>query len=93
MTYDVKEHWENIYQTKKSNELSWHQEKPKTSLNLISETNLDKDAKIIDVGAGDSKLVDNLIALGFRNITILDVSSNALNRAKKRLGNKANSVK
>ncbi len=93
MTYDAKEHWENIYQTKKSNEVSWYQERPKTSLNLISETNLDKDAKIIDVGAGDSKLVDNLIALGFRNITLLDVSSNALNRAKKRLGNKANSVK
>ncbi len=77
---------------KKSNEVSWHQEKPKTSLNLISETNLDKDAKIIDVGAGDSKLVDNLIDLGFRNITVLDVSSNALNRAKKRLGDRANDV-
>ncbi len=93
MTYDTKEHWENIYQTKKSNEVSWHQENPKTSLNLISETNLDKDAKIIDVGAGDSKLVDNLITLGFRNITVLDISSNALSRAKKRLGDKANSVK
>ena len=93
MTYDAKEHWENIYQTKKSNEVSWHQEKPKTSLNLISETNLDKDTKIIDIGAGDSKLVDNLIALGFRNITVLDVSSNALNRAKKRLGDRANDVK
>src|SRR3989344_1359343 len=93
MTYDAKEHWENIYQTKKSNEVSWHQEKPKTSLNLISETNLDKNAKIIDIGAGDSKLVDNLIALGFRNITVLDVSSNALNRAKKRLGDRANDVK
>ncbi len=55
MTYYAKEHWDNIYQTKKSNEVSWHQEKPKTSLNLISETNLDKDAKIIDVGAGDGK--------------------------------------
>ena len=93
MRYDAKEHWENIYQTKKSNEMSWHQEKPKTSLNLISETGIDKDAKLIDVGAGDSKLVDNLLARGFRNITVLDVSSNALNRAKKRLGDKANDVK
>ncbi|MBI4453896.1 class I SAM-dependent methyltransferase [Candidatus Woesearchaeota archaeon] len=93
MKYDATEHWENIYQTKKSNEVSWHQEKPKTSLNLISETNLDKDAKFIDVGAGDSNLVDNLLALGFKNITVLDVSSNALNRAKKRLRNKANDVK
>ena len=89
----VKEHWENIYQTKKSNEVSWYQEKPKTSLNLIAEIDLDKDARIIDVGAGASKLADNLLALGFRNITALDVSSNALNESKKRLGDRANNVK
>lgn len=93
MTYNAKEHWEKIYQTKKSNEVSWHQEKPETSLNLISETNLNKDAKIIDVGSGASKLVDNLLTLDFRNITVLDVSSSALNIAKKRLGDKANNVK
>lgn len=93
MTYNAKEHWEKIYQTKKSNEVSWHQEKPETSLNLISKTNVDKDAKIIDVGAGASKLVDNLLNLGFRNITALDVSSSALNIAKKRLGDRANNVK
>ena len=91
--YDPKKHWENIYQTKEPNEVSWHQEKPTTSLRLITETNLDKNARIIDVGAGDSMLVDNLLALGFRNITVLDVSSMALNRAKKRLRDKANSVK
>lgn len=93
MTYNAKEHWENIYQTKKSDEVSWFQERPETSLNLISETNLDKDAKIIDIGAGASKLVDNLLTLGFRNITVLDVSSSALNIAKKRLGDRANNVK
>ena len=93
MTYDAKEHWESIYQTKKPDEVSWYQENPETSLNLISETNVDKDAKIIDVGAGASKLVDNLLTLGFRNITVLDVSSSALNIAKKRLGAGANNVK
>ena len=93
MTVDAKKHWENIYQTKKSNELSWHQENPKTSLKLISKANLDKDANIIDVGAGDSKLVDNLITCGFRKITLLDVSSNALDKAKKRLGERANEVR
>jgi len=93
MTYDAKEHWENIYQTKKSDEISWFQEKPHTSLNLIAETDLDKDSRIIDIGAGDSRLVDNLLVLGFRNITVLDISSTALNRTKKRLRNKANSVK
>ena len=93
MIINVKEYWENIYQTKKSNEVSWCQEKPQTSLKLIVETNLGKKAKIIDVGAGDSKLVDNLLALGFRNITVLDISSNSLKRAKKRLGSKADDVK
>ena len=93
MTYDAKEHWEVIYKTKKPDEVSWYQEKPKTSLNLIVEIGLDKGAKIIDVGAGDSKLVDNLLDLGFRNITVLDVSLTALNRAKKRLGDRANEVK
>jgi len=93
MTYDAKEHWENIYQTKNTDEVSWYQEKPETSLNLISETSIEKNAKIIDVGAGASKLADNLLALGFRNITALDVSLNALNESKKKLGDRANNVK
>ena len=93
MRYNAKEYWESIYQTKEPNEVSWYQEKPETSLNLISETGIEKNAKIIDVGAGASELVDNLLALGFRNITALDVSSNALNESKKKLGDRANNVK
>ena len=93
MTYDAKEHWENIYQIKKPDEMSWHQDKPNTSLDLIVEIDLDKSAEIIDVGAGNSKLVDNLIDLGFRNVTVLDISSSALEKSKKRLGEKADSVK
>jgi len=93
MIQDPKKHWENIYQTKNTDEMSWYQDKPNTSLDLIAELDLDKSAEIIDVGAGDSKLVDNLLALGFRNITALDVSSNALNESKKRLGERADSVK
>ena len=92
MMYDAKAHWESIYQTKNPDEVSWYQEKPKTSLNFIADASLDKDARIIDIGAGDSRLVDNLLALGFRNITALDVSSNALQMAKKRLGSKADAV-
>ena len=91
--YDAKAHWESIYQTKKPDEVSWYQTKPKTSLDLIAEVNLGEDAHIIDVGAGDSKIVDSLLALGFRNITALDISSIALQRAKKRLGSKADAVK
>src|SRR3989344_4599381 len=93
MTYDAKEHWENIYQTKKSDKVSWYQDEPITSLKLISEIGLDRDSRIIDVGAGDSKLVDNLLNLGFRDITALDISSNALEKSKKRLGNRANDIK
>ena len=93
MSLNVKEHWENIYQTKNPIEMSWHQEKPNTSLGLIIEIGLNKDAKIIDVGGGDSKLVDNLLDMGFTNISVLDISSNALERAKKRLRDKADSVK
>ncbi|MEK6866028.1 MAG: class I SAM-dependent methyltransferase [Thermoproteota archaeon] len=89
MKYDAKEHWENIWTTKKSNEVSWYQEYPKTSINLILPTNPSKDAKIIDVGGGDSNLAETLFDLGFKNITVLDISANALERAKKRLGNKS----
>jgi ubiquinone/menaquinone biosynthesis C-methylase UbiE len=93
MKYNTKEHWDDIYQTKNSNETSWYQEKPQTSLDLIAEVNLNKDSMIIDIGAGDSRLVDNLLDIGYRNITVLDVSSKALEKTKKRLGNKADFVK
>ena len=92
MKYDAKEHWENIWTTKKSNEVSWYQEYPKTSINLILPTNPSKDAKIIDVGGGDSNLAETLLDLGFKNITVLDISANALERAKKRLGNKSDMI-
>jgi len=92
MKYDAKEHWENVWTTKKSNEVSWYQEYPKTSINLILPTNPSKDAKIIDVGGGDSNLAETLLDLGFKNITVLDISANALERAKKRLENKSSMI-
>ena len=91
--YDVKEHWEDIWTRKKSYDLSWHLEDPKTSLNLISLTNPTKDTKIIDVGGGDSKLVDKLLEMNFKNITVLDISAKALKMTKERLDKKANMVK
>jgi cyclopropane fatty-acyl-phospholipid synthase-like methyltransferase len=87
-----KEHWEKVYETKSPQEVSWTQEIPETSLKLIKETNIAKDAAIIDIGGGDSKLVDFLLEEGFTNLTVLDISANALERAKKRLGEKANLV-
>lgn len=88
-----KEHWEKVYLARQPNEVSWTQEVPKTSLEFIHSFNLPKTARIIDVGGGDSKLVDHLLAEGFSDITVLDISANAIERAKKRLGSKSQKVK
>ncbi len=88
-----KSHWENIYSTKQPNEVSWTQEVPKTSLEFIYGFNCKKDAAIIDIGGGDSKLVDNLLQEGYQNITVLDISEKSIERAKQRLGEKAKKVK
>ncbi|HET6992068.1 MAG TPA: class I SAM-dependent methyltransferase [Bacteroidia bacterium] len=87
-----KEHWENIYATKQADEVSWFQVYPKTSMEFVRLFKLGKDAKIIDIGGGDSHFVDSLIEEGFTNITVLDISANAIARAKKRLGEKAKLV-
>ncbi len=92
MESDRKKHWETVYETKQPNEVSWTQENPKTSLDFIQATNLNKIAKIIDIGGGDSKLVDSLLEEGYENITVLDISEKALERAKKRLGKKSEKV-
>jgi len=86
-------HWERIYQTKQPNEVSWTQEVPKTSLDFIHSFKLHKSAAIIDVGGGDSKLVDYLLDEGFENITVLDISEKALERAKNRLGENSSKIK
>tara|TARA_B100001093_G_scaffold304405_1_gene290268 strand:- start:1887 stop:2498 length:612 start_codon:yes stop_codon:yes gene_type:complete len=93
MQINHKEHWEKVYKTKKSDEVSWIQKIPSTSLALIKSLKLNKTANIIDVGAGDSNLVDYLLDEGFKNLTVLDISSRAQDRAKKRLGEKAKLVK
>tara|TARA_B110000971_G_scaffold198264_1_gene214739 strand:+ start:133 stop:741 length:609 start_codon:yes stop_codon:yes gene_type:complete len=88
-----KEHWENIYATKGMNEVSWFQKVPTTSLELINQVALNKKDAIIDIGGGDGFLVDNLLGLGYTDITVLDISKNAIDRAKKRLGKLAEKVK
>ena len=92
MIVDTEKHWETIYETKASNQVSWTQEIPKTSLEFIKSFGLKKDAQIVDVGGGDSKLVDFLIDEGFKNITVLDISAKSLDKAKKRLGEKAEKI-
>lgn len=92
MNNDAKQHWEAVYETKNSEQVSWTQSIPKTSLNFIHSFGLKKNAKIIDIGGGDSKLVDFLLDESFENITVLDISAKALDKAKQRLGNRANKV-
>lgn len=90
---DSKVHWEHIYKTKMPQEVSWTENKPNMSLELISKAKLSLDAQIIDVGGGDSQLVDYLIDLGYKNLTVLDISETAIIRAQKRLGDRATQVK
>ncbi|HQS58820.1 MAG: SAM-dependent methyltransferase [Gallionellales bacterium 35-53-114] len=86
---DRKQHWEQIYTTKVSDSVSWFQEHADQSVRLIHNTGLGKDAAIIDVGGGASKLVDDLIAEGYADLTVLDLSASALTVAKQRLGKQA----
>jgi len=85
-------HWETVYATKTPNEVSWTQDTPQTSLDFINSFGLSKSAQIIDIGGGDSKLVDCLLDQGFVNITVLDISAKALDKAKQRLGAKSKQV-
>ena len=87
-----REHWETVYSTKTPQEVSWTQEKPSISLDFISSFQLDKSASIIDIGGGDSSLVDFLLDLGYTNISVLDISAHAIERAKVRLGERASLV-
>lgn len=88
-----KNHWENIYRNKQPQELSWTQAVPSSSLTFIHSFHLPKTARIIDVGGGDSRLVDYLLDEGFEDITVLDISGEALDRARKRLKSRADKVK
>lgn len=89
---NYKDHWQNVYETKNPNEVSWTQKIPQTSLNLIEDASKDKSSKIIDIGGGDSNLVDFLLQKEFENISVLDISEKALEKAKTRLGTQAKNI-
>ncbi len=88
-----KEHWEQVYSTKQPHEVSWTQDRPNLSLDFIHSFNISRRASIIDVGGGDSRLVDFLLDEGYENITVLDISERALERARARLGSRAQNVR
>lgn len=89
---DFKEFWENVFEAKSPNEVSWTQEYPITPLHLIEEAAPSKEAKIIDIGGGDSHIPDFLLKEGYQNISVLDISSVALKKSQKRLGSNADKI-
>ena len=79
-------HWESIYRTKATDAVSWYRRHLEVSLSLIERAAVSRSAAIIDVGGGESTLVDDLIRRGFHNLTVLDISPTALEATKRRLG-------
>ena len=89
---DAKNHWDNIYETKTDQEKSWFQSYPKTSIEIFESLDIPLTARIIDVGGGDSRFAEVLVKKGYENIWVLDISENAIQRSKNRLGNLAKRI-
>jgi SAM-dependent methyltransferase len=89
---DSKAHWEHVYQSKRPDQVSWFEPQATLSLALIQQAAPDRESTIVDVGGGASTLVDGLLAAGYRQITVLDLSASALDHARQRLGERANAV-
>jgi SAM-dependent methyltransferase len=88
-----KTHWEQVYQQKNPQEVSWTENRPKMALHIIQQYASDLKTSIIDIGGGESGLVDSLVNAGYEDITVLDISENAIEKAKARLGDAAKNVK
>ncbi len=87
-----KEHWESIYAKKDDHQVSWYQDVPKTSLRLINELQLSLESSIIDIGGGNSNFIIELKKIGYKNLSVLDISGLALMRTKEKMGDAANTV-
>jgi SAM-dependent methyltransferase len=90
---NLETHWEKIYREKSPEAVSWYRAHLEASLRLIEEAALQRDTSIVDVGGGESTLVDDLLAHAYRNITVLDVSQTAIDVTKGRLGRAAERVR
>lgn len=86
-------HWNTVYTTKGEQERSWYQDYPSSSMKAILSAQLPHDVAIIDVGGGDSHVVDALLDEGFTNVTVLDISAQAIENAKRRLSERADLVR
>ncbi len=89
---DAQRHWEQVYATRQSTEVSWYQPRPERSLQLIREAGVPVDTPIIDVGGGASTLVDHLLDEGYRDVTVLDIAAGAFEHSRARLGSRADKV-
>ncbi len=89
---EPKSHWETIYRQKRPGEVSWYQPHLNVSLSLLANAGLSAGSRIIDVGGGASTLVDDLLARGVSDVTVLDISGHALAVSKARLGERADRV-
>jgi len=93
MSEASRNHWENVYAGKSENQVSWFQETPALSLELIGLAGAVKNSGIVDIGGGASRLADSLVAQGYEDVTVLDLSAAALAAARARMGDKAGRVK
>lgn len=93
MNSETKIHWDNVYLSKEPTETSWYQKDPTMSLNLIADSGISHSNSIVDIGGGASLLVDKLLAKGFQDLTVLDISDRALQYAQNRLAKQASKVK
>ena len=89
---DSQYHWDKVYSSKTEDEMSWFQNYPLTSMEFVDLFHLPLNANIIDIGGGDSHFVDALLDKGYKNIWVLDISAKAIEKAKQRLGEKAQAV-
>lgn len=90
---DSKQHWEKVYATKAPEAVSWFAPHLETSLNLIHQATQNKNAAIIDIGGGEATLVDDLLAEGYQDVSVLDISQNAIDVARARIGEKSEQVR
>ena len=90
---DAKNHWEKVYTTKAPEAVSWYRPHLERSLELIERASPARSTSIIDVGGGESTLVDDLLVRGYMNITVLDVSQTAIDMTRRRLGSSAEQVR
>lgn len=89
---DRKSHWETVYRSKRETEVSWYQETPAPSLELLALTGATMKTSIIDIGGGSSRLGDVLLARGFEDVTVLDIAESALASARARIGEKSRKI-